>query len=147
MSEFIKDESKKRDFVSPVMALVATSGAVMLFANREETTAALTFLGPDGQAARESYVTAQDIQENLVQAREAQKDSDQLTNLVNGIVTSPRLQKDVVTLTNEPLSDNAWLTPEEAVASPLQGIIGLALVLAGTSAVASRRLTRRQKTR
>lgn len=143
-SEQVEVQNQGRDLMSGVSAAVATAGVVLVAKNWEETVAALGFLGPDGQEGRQAYVDAQDIQEGLVEAREAQPQGDEFGRIVGGVVEDPALQEDVVALTGEPLPDNAWLTPEEGIAGPLQGIGGLILAAGGAAALVTRRYTRRQ---
>lgn len=155
MSEYSKDINaneeipKKRDFdvISSVATVAAVGGATILATNWHDTAKALDFLGPNGQGGRQAYVSAQHTQEDLVEARNDQPSGDPYIRVVTGVSSDKSLQHDVVTLTNEPLPNNQWLTPQETYASPLLGIGGIIICASGLAAVASRRFTKYQDKR
>jgi hypothetical protein len=142
-----QEQQLNRDYLSGMLAIVTIGGAVEVYRTHDETFAALGFLSPSGKEDREAYVDARATQNTLVDARDGQKDGKPFEKLVNGIVSKPELQKDVVTLTDGKLADNSWLTPEQSVASPLTGILGLFAVGVGATGIAVRRFTRRQAKR
>lgn len=143
------DKQTKGLIVDAGATAIAAAGSFLVIDNFHNTKAALTFLGSDGQASRGSYVKARNIQNELVEARSEQPHDGKpaFIHLVNGIAQDPNLQGKVVTLTNEPLSDNAWLTPNQNVASPLGGITGIMLATAGLTTLVTHRLTSRSKKR
>jgi hypothetical protein len=106
-------------------------GGVVFALNFGNTWSALQFLGSGGQADRAEYVQARVTQGDLAASRSegVERGAPPFDALVGGIAADPELQERTVQLTDEPLANNDWLTPDSGIASPLKGLGGLGLCL------------------